>query len=166
MDRAANDDKKKYVIRGTSDIFGVDSEELNDSLLTTSKDDTSRIEKNNLADVLYLSACGQHEVNREILIDGVNYGSLSYCISKAYGDSDFSDIVAFIRAVKSNMRENMPFQTPKLRTSLELSLDSDSLGLPLIPPVYEEKSKSLFIWTLIFAFVLMSIIWVLWKRMR
>ena len=166
MDRATSDDKKKYVIRGTSDIFGVDSEELNDSLLTTSKDDTSRIEKNNLADVLYLSACGQHEVNREITINGVNYGSLSYCISKAYGDSDFSNIVAFKGAVKSNMREKMPFQTPQLRTSLELSLDADSLGLPLIPPVHEEKSKSFFTWTLIFAFVLISIIWVLWKRMR
>ena len=166
MDRATSDEKEKYVVRGTSDIFGVDSEILNDSLSSTSKDDTFRIENNNLADVLYLSACGQHEINREIMIDGVNYGSLSYCMFKAYGESDFSNIIAFVKAVKSNMRENMPFQTPKIRTSLELSLDTDSLGLPMIPPVHEEKSRYFYLWTLIFTFILVSITWVLWKRMR
>lgn len=168
MDRATCDDNYNYIVRGTSEIFGLDSELINDSLLTTSKDDTSRIEKNNIADVIYLSACGQHEVNREITVNGINYGSLSYCISKAYEEKSFRDIAAFIRAVKSNMREIMPFQTPKIRTSLEITIDSDSLGLPQTFPLHQEKPRTNYLWSLIIVlvFVLVSLILLLWKKKK
>lgn len=167
MDRNTNETtEKKYVVRGTDETFGVANAEVNDSLLAYSRDDTTRIEKNNIADVLYLSACGQHELNREITVDGLNYGSLSYCISRAYRKNGINDISTFIHDVMATMKTEMPFQTPKIRTSLALHLDTDSLETPQISSTSNEIADDSNLRILILIVLSVLVICALWKLME
>ena len=166
MDRNTNETtEKKYVVRGTDETFGVAKNEISDSLLAYSRDDTTRIEKNNIADVLYLSACGQHELNREITVEGVNYGSLSYCISNAYRENGINDISTFVNAVMATMKIEMPFQTPKIRTSLALHLDTDSLETPQLSSNSDEVADNRNLLILILIVVSVLVICALWKLM-
>ena len=166
MDRNTNETtEKKFVVRGTDETFGVAKAEVNDSLLAYSRDDTTRIEKNNIADVLYLSACGQHELNREITVDGLNYGSLSYCISRAYRKNGINDISTFIHDVMATMKTEMPFQTPKIRTSLALHLDTDSLETPQISSTSNEIADDSNLRILILIVLSVLVICALWKLM-
>ena len=166
MDRNTNETtEKKHVVRGTDETFGVANAEVNDSLLAYSRDDTTRIEKNNIADVLYLSACGQHELNREITVDGLNYGSLSYCISRAYRKNGINDISTFIHDVMATMKTEMPFQTPKIRTSLALHLDTDSLETPQISSTSNEIADDSNLRILILIVLSVLVICALWKLM-
>ena len=166
MDRNTNETtEKKFVVRGTDETFGVAKAEVNDSLLAYSRDDTTRIEKNNIADVLYLSACGQHELNREITVDGVNYGSLSYCISREYRKNGINDISTFIHDVMATMKTEMPFQTPKIRTSLALHLDTDSLETPQISSTSNEIADDSNLRILILIVLSVLVICALWKLM-
>ena len=166
MDRNTNETtEKKNVVRGTDETFGVANAEVNDSLLAYSRDDTTRIEKNNIADVLYLSACGQHELNREITVDGLNYGSLSYCISRAYRKNGINDISTFIHDVMATMKTEMPFQTPKIRTSLALHLDTDSLETPQISSTSNEIADDSNLRILILIVLSVLVICALWKLM-
>ena len=166
MDRNTNETtEKKNVVRGTDETFGVANAEVNDSLLAYSRDDTTRIEKNNIADVLYLSACGQHELNREITVDGLKYGSLSYCISRAYRKNGINDISTFIHDVMATMKTEMPFQTPKIRTSLALHLDTDSLETPQISSTSNEIADDSNLRILILIVLSVLVICALWKLM-
>lgn len=159
------DEKDNYIIRGSSEIFGVDDDELRDSLMSISDDDTTRIEKNNQADVLYLSACGQHEVNREIVVDSVSYGSLSYCVFVAYSGKGVRDISDFVNAVLSNMKVKMPFQTPRIRSSIEIRQETGELSVPEVLTKYDKISYRSIVLVLLGALVLVTLICLLW-RMR
>lgn len=159
------DEKDDYVIRGSSEIFGVNDDELRDSLMFISDDDTTRIEKNDQADVLYLSACGQHEVNREIVVDRVCYGSLSYCVSVAYSGKGVHDISDFINAVLSNMKVKMPFQTPRIRSSIEIRQETEILSVPEVLKKNDNITYRSIVLVLIGALVLITLICLLW-RMR
>ena len=82
MNRGVSDRKgDSAIVRGVRDIFdfGMLNPDKEDSLRNASQDTVVQIEKNG-ADVYYISACRSYEKNYECVINGIGYGSLSYCI--------------------------------------------------------------------------------------
>lgn len=119
MDRG-DCDSTSVVYRGTSDIFGE---------VVTPKDiecrfyrDTTLIELSNNANVVYISACQSHSQNKEINIEGVGYGSLSYAIGNALDPFNLSDIKGFIDNIVLTMNEYAKYQTPGIRSSFNYSM--------------------------------------------
>ena len=104
--------------RGTSDIFGKDV--TDEAIKNRFKRDTSRIEINNNASVVYLSACQANSRNAEITSpDGEGYGSLSYAVAGALKDGGVKDINAFLDRVVTAMDTLVPYQTPGIRASFD-----------------------------------------------
>ncbi len=106
------------VYRGTSDIFG----EIitDDDIKKRFNRDTSKIEINNNAAVVYLSACQANSRNAEIITkEGVRYGSLSYAVAGALGDRGVRDVTAFLDRVVVAMDSLVPYQRPGIRASFE-----------------------------------------------
>lgn len=104
--------------RGTSDIFGKDV--TDEAIKNRFKRDTSKIEINNNASVVYLSACQANSRNAEITSpDGEGYGSLSYAVAGALKDGGVKDINAFLDRVVTAMDTLVPYQTPGIRASFD-----------------------------------------------
>lgn len=104
-------------IRGTKDIFGEES--LTNALSDEQKYNSSfvGIEKNG-ADVVYISACKPWDVNKEIRIDGIGYGSLSYSVAMALDHADMSDITQWLDYIYFEMKEDLGLaQTPMFNNS-------------------------------------------------
>lgn len=161
--------KGDAVVRGTFEIFGSIQPDEDDPRYNQ-PDDTSLIEKRNMADVIYLSACGQHEINREIIVEGIGYGSLSYSFAKAFFLSGLSNKVLFLDAVYAAMEQYQPLQTPKVRVSfvynngreVDDTLPSDQIE------VGNEESQGYIVYiivaTIVFIFLIVLFIWKRKKR--
>lgn len=106
------------VYRGASDIFG--KEITASAIKKRFNRDTSKIEINNNAAVVYLSACQANSRNAEITrLDGKGYGSLSYAVAGALKDGVVKDMKAFLNRVVVAMDTIVPYQTPGIRASFE-----------------------------------------------
>ena len=119
MQRVPDEDvDTTMVYRGTSDIFG---EIITDDVIKKRFNrDTSKIEINNNAAVVYLSACQANSRNAEIITkEGVRYGSLSYAVAGALGDRGVRDVTAFLDRVVVAMDSLVPYQRPGIRASFE-----------------------------------------------
>ena len=104
--------------RGTSDIFGKDVSD--EAIKNRFKRDTSKIENNKNASVVYLSACQANSKNAEIIGSaGERYGSLSYAVAGALKDGGVKDMDAFLDRVVSAMDTLVPYQTPGIRASFD-----------------------------------------------
>lgn len=156
------------IVRGTFEIFG-SIQPSEDDPRYNQPDDTSLIEKGNMADVIYLSACGQHEINREIIVEGKGYGSLSYSLVKAVSSSGLSDKVSFLDAVYAAMKQYQPLQMPKVRASFSYNngWEVDDT-LPGVQSVAEdEESQGYTCYIIVATIVLISLIVLfIWKRKK
>ena len=150
--------------RGTSDIFG---KEISDEAIKNRfKRDTSKIEINNNAAVVYLSACQANSRNAEITSsEGIGYGSLSYAVAGVLKDGDVKDMNVFLDRVVMAMDTLVPYQTPGIRASFEYQRpDNSEVETPTtsIESKQEDHSKAYTI-AIVAAFaLLMFFIW----RMR
>lgn len=110
--KGANDN---LPIRGTMDIFG--EETLSEGLSDYFKTDSTEIEKDG-AEVVYISACKPWDVNQEIRINDVGYGSLSYSIAMALDNVDISDIPNWLDYIYYEIKEDLGLsQTPMFNNS-------------------------------------------------
>lgn len=119
IDRAPSAGMPSRTVRGVSDIFGTDSlpEHRIDSLRRSYR------KKDNVpivggCDIAYVSACGSDELNKEIVVDGKGYGSLSYAVACALRYKDFTTAVPFLSLVDSLMKTGPSAQVPVIRTNL------------------------------------------------
>ena len=156
------------VYRGTSDIFG--KVITDDAIKKRFNRDTSKIEINHNAAVIYLSACQANSRNAEIITkDGVGYGSLSYAVAGALKDGGVRDMTAFLNRVIVSMDTLVPYQRPGIRASfeyyrppvskediLEMNAGEDALG---------ERAKWMFI-IAIAVTILITLVWRMKKTLK
>ena len=165
IDRKSGSDNT--IIRGTYDIFGA-KRPSSDEARFKQPDDTTRIEKGIMADVIYISACAQYDINREIVKQGRGYGALSYSLGQALVQPGLDDKSVFIDSVRAYMALNQPLQSPKIRASFEYEIVRGKKIAPVANSDEEspiEDSSSPFI-VLILVVVISVIIGVVWIRMK
>ncbi len=120
------------VFRGAYDIFG---QSVPDDLYRHRfKNDTSSIQINSNAHVVYISACQAHSRNQEIMTpSGERYGSLSYAVACSLDDNGLSCMPSFLDGIKSVMGNIVPGQRPIIRASF--LYDKETISAPL----YDDK---------------------------
>ena len=141
MDR----DPGKNNYRGTEEIFGADllsSDEIKELRDKYDLEDNNSLTGNkNWADVIYISACGSHQRNYEIEVDGKTFGSLSYYFYKAYTQKGLLDLPSFMTCLFENMTSDkvMKFhgQEPVIRNTVGWSKPIDDE-----PIIYDPKPRN------------------------
>jgi hypothetical protein len=153
------------VYRGTSDIFGkVITDEAQKKRFNR---DTSKIEINHNATVVYLSACQAYSKNAEITRpDGKGYGSLSYAVAGALNDGGVNDLIVFLDRVVTAMDTLVPYQNPGIRASFEYQRpDNAKVDTPNVSIADKEEGHSkAYIIAIVAAFALL--LFVIWRMRR
>ena len=155
------------IYRGGLPIFGADHL-VPDSLVSIKKKwrakQPSSLTSDTLAHVLYLSACNSYERNKEIIVDSVGFGSLSYAISKAFEKYDLSNLYAWREAILDKMKKDVPFQSPQTRSSL--SFDTIEVTESPIKISETRDSKITYIIVGVILTVLLFVLWIMKKVMK
>lgn len=153
------------VFRGTSDIFG--KEITDEAIIKRFNRDTSKIEINKDAAVVYLSACQANSRNAEIVTkDGVGYGSLSYAVAGALMDGGVRDITAFLDRVIVSMDSLVPYQQPGIRASFEYHRPPVSKEDILVVNSGEDASGEKAKWMFIIAIAVSILITLVWRMKK
>ena len=153
------------VYRGTSDIFG---EVITDSAIKKRFNrDTSKIEINHAATVVYLSACQAHSKNAEITLpNGNGYGSLSYAVAEALKHGKLNDMKAFLDRVVTAMDTLVRYQTPGIRASFDYQRPEIITVVTPPTPVRDEDVSHSKIYILAIAAALALLLVLIWKMKR
>ena len=160
--------KDTCIVRGTYEIFGAVRSSADEARFKQ-PDDTSRIDKGLLSDVIYISACAQYDINREIIVKGKGYGSLSYSLGQALISPGTDNVVSFLDSVMAYMAQNQPLQIPKIRTSIEYKIKQDAYGALAAnygEETNEDITASLLIPIAIVVVIFSLIICYIWIRMK
>lgn len=110
-------------IRGTEDIFGIESKAQAEQLRKIYRNpDSKEITKEaNEADVIYLSACMSYQNNYETRHNGKFYGSLTLCLCQAYSETGISNIANTVAVISKKMRLISQFgQKMAVRSTIKL----------------------------------------------
>lgn len=170
MDKGSKKDKTKY--RGGASIFGANdlsSEKLQHLLdLRTVEEAETPLKKQGIADLLILSACKSFQRNREVIIGGKGYGSLSYAMYSSYKNFGMTDLYRWLDGIYDEMQEIAFTQTPKVRTTLEYSFPIEQSSPKEAPIEPEEEAnddlnpKTIVILSIVGLLILVLI----WTRLR
>lgn len=165
--KTENDDHG-IIYRGGADIFGSnDTPPIKlDSILRKRKlmDGFNVESMKDGADIAILSACKSYQKNREVKIDGVGYGSLSYSMAMTFKTTDFFNINDWIKSVISYMGEMVYTQDPQLRTTLNMDFNSsNSIMTPVAKELSTDQKCFPFIIRVLFLFTFIILCY-LWKR--
>ncbi len=153
------------VYRGTSDIFGQNV--THDDELRRFNRDTSIIEVNNNATVVYISACQANSRNAEILSpDGTRYGSLSYAVAGALSDGGIKDLKAFLDRVVKSMDALVPYQTPGIRASFDYQRPAIPERIIKADTINEESQTRPRAYPFVFVIALAALIVAIWRMKR
>lgn len=170
MDKGSKKDKTKY--RGGANIFGANnlsSEKLQYLLDHRTVEETETpLKKQGVADILILSACKSFQRNREVIIEGKGYGSLSYAMYSSYKNFGMNDLHRWLDGIYNEMQEIAFTQTPKVRTTLEYSFPIKKKSIKEAPVESEEEaSEDLNPKTIvILSIVGLLILALIWMRLR
>ena len=120
LDRSENAIQTTAILRGTGDIFGknVDAQIYLRHKYKTSKDLIPKLE--GMSDVVFVSACKEYEKNKEILVDGTGYGSLTYALVNNMLHITTFNITKFIEGIKETMYSLKLGQNPGFRASFDI----------------------------------------------
>ncbi|MCR5454473.1 MAG: caspase family protein [Bacteroidales bacterium] len=156
MDRDGDDELENdsIVYRGGANFFGSNmiSQDSIDNINATRMTPSEPIEKiSGGADVVLISACMSYLITKEITIDGVNYGPLSYAMSQSFATANFHNLESWINGVKTStkkfnsnpeirttcdyLHKNVPNKNPQQNYSsaqTTRSQDSENEGFPYI----------------------------------
>lgn len=170
MNKGAKKDETKY--RGGSSIFGANTlsnEELQElQTHRTIEDADTPLKKQGIADILVLSACKSFQRNKEVVIGGKGYGSLSYAMYHSFKHTGMSDLYKWIDGIYNEMQEIAFTQTPKVRTSLEYSFpikQSPKIEVP-VEPADETNECVKQIIIVILSIIGLLILVVIWKSLK
>ena len=143
MDKGSPKGKTKY--RGGASIFGANglSCEKLQYLLDhrTVEEVDPPLKKQGIADILILSACKSFQRNREVIIRGKGYGSLSYAMYYSYKNFGMTDLHRWLDGIYNEMQDIAFTQTPKVRTTLEYSFPIKQSSTRKIPIESEEEAN-------------------------
>lgn len=143
MDKGSPKGKTKY--RGGASIFGANglSCEKLQYLLDhrTVEEVDPPLKKRGFADILILSACKSFQRNREVIIRGKGYGSLSYAMYYSYKNFGMTDLHRWLDGIYNEMQDIAFTQTPKVRTTLEYSFPIKQSSTRKIPIESEEEAN-------------------------
>lgn len=143
MDKGSPKGKTKY--RGGASIFGANglSCEKLQYLLDhrTVEEVDPPLKKQGIADILILSACKSFQRNREVIIRGKGYGSLSYAMYYSYKNLGMTDLHRWLDGIYNEMQDIAFTQTPKVRTTLEYSFPIKQSSTRKIPIESEEEAN-------------------------
>lgn len=127
MNKSSKKDKTKY--RGGASIFGANTfsnERLSDLLAHRTNEEAATIlKRRDLSDILILSACKSFQRNKEVVIGGTGYGSLSYAMYLSYKNFGVSDLYKWLDGVYYEMKKIAFTQTPAIRTTLDYSFPEE-----------------------------------------
>lgn len=165
MDKDA--DKSSEVVRGTEEIFGADAL-TQDSIthlreLYNVKDESSVATSDDMANAVFISACGSNQRNYEIKTDDLSYGSLTFYFCKVFQEKGIKDINDFMSSLYEEMTadKTMKFhgQKPVMRNSLGWNPPQEDGYLPPLPPPLgnDDCDKSL-LWLVVGSIVIFSLI--------
>lgn len=165
MDRDTENESTDDIYRGGLAIFG--SNVLSPDSLIAIKErwkskQKSDLYNDTLAHIIYLSACNSYERNKEIVVDSIGYGSLSYAVVKAFNEYDLSNITEWRNSIIALMKEYVPFQSPQTRSSLEFDVQLKSA--PIIEISSSKGIDEIHVGVAIAVLILLSII--IWKILR
>jgi len=142
------DSKETYYYRGGYPVFSPDNKvrEVKDHVL----EDIIKIEaSNNLADVLYVSACLSNQLNMEVHVDKKKwYGSLSYAFSEAYQAHGLNNLELLCQGIKQNISKQNKWhsQCPEFATNIQpfnISTEVENEKPKAIPPSEKSIGESL-----------------------
>ena len=121
LDRSEDVIQSTSIFRGTGDIFGknVDPTIYLRHKYKTSKDIIPK--SDGMSDVLFASACKEYQKNKEIIVDGIGYGSLTYALVNNMQNIIFFNITKFIEGIKETMYTQKLAQDPGFRASFEIN---------------------------------------------
>lgn len=118
----------KKIVRGSADIFGpVVDKAILDSLksIRYAQDNASLSDDPGLSKAVYLSACRASQRNKEVVINGQGYGSLSYAFASAYDNHQgISDLPAVLSDVQAWMKKYA--QEPVFHFSFPIILNNNT----------------------------------------
>lgn len=128
MDKGANKAISDSIIyRGCADIFGsneISADSLNHILgKRTEMDSIMADSMGDGADIVVLSACKSYQKNREVRIDSIGYGSLSYSLVQSLEKNSFCNIKDWVDDVSKYMEKYAFTQQPQLRTTLAITIE-------------------------------------------
>jgi hypothetical protein len=169
-------DNSEDIYRGTDEIFGAESLSP-DSIVAIrdryfTNDNTPVISSENMATAIFIGACGTHQRNYEIKIDGVGHGSLSYYFCQTVKEKGIADINVFLSSLYSSMTEDatMRFhgQRPNIRTSFGWKAPELPRYIPTpTAPLVVEESSAWRLWFFIsIGLILLFISVVVWKKKK
>lgn len=122
-DRSIEDNKSDVVIRGSRNIFGESSNGENLDIYKYKTPQQPITMTDQMSHVVYISACKAHQVNRETVQNGINYGSLSYAFCDTYRTTEISDITSFAQQVNRRMKKIAAAQNLGARASFILDIE-------------------------------------------
>lgn len=99
------------------------------------------LKKQGIADILILSACKSFQRNREVIIRGKGYGSLSYAMYYSYKNFGMTDLYRWIDGIYNEMQDIAFTQTPQVRTTLEYSFPIKQSFTKKIPIESEQDAN-------------------------
>lgn len=151
--------------RGTSDIFG--KEVTDEAIKRRFKRDSSKIEVNNNASVVYLSACQANSRNAEITSpDGEGYGSLSYAVAGALKDGGVKDINSFLDRVVTAMDTLVPYQTPGIRASFDYQRPEITKAVTSTASPGDKEGSHSIAYIIAIAAAMALLLFVIWRTRR
>jgi hypothetical protein len=99
------------------------------------------------------------------VVKGVHYGSLSFAIANAIRDIGISNFEGFVHNTIDIMNQQVPTQSPVLRTSLDISIDKREV--PAMPVgSQQENENSWYLYCVGIALLFAIIIYFVWKKKK
>lgn len=169
--RGPNEDKNA-IYRGGADVLGYDLLSPDSQLVVRKKqiiqDETPIEIREAWSDLLIVSACKSNQKNREILIDGMHYGPLSYSMFLSFESTGLNDLKCWLNNIFNFMNSSSPLQTPEVRTTisdLEPTCPSNAEEKTSEGESLEEDTNYIIIATLLSSIILFCmVIWIMKKR--
>lgn len=169
IQRGENDSTTVY--RGVEDVFGAEklsTQELEElKKLHYEVNDQNMSREDNIAKIVYFSACLARQRNQEIEKDGTHYGSLSYALAQNLNSKNLHNLSEFIDGLVNQMKELRLSQDPNVRTNFDYEMPETVL--PDGPTAtYTSTSEGFSIWAIsgISIIVILIVLILVWKRKR
>lgn len=171
MDRSAYEESS-IVYRGVEDVFGAENLSESDKIELRNRQYEATISQlkrsAGQSKVIYFSACLARQRNRQVEIDGKQFGSLSTAITRSFKQYSMANIEAFLDNVYNEMYELRLSQTPDARSNFGYKAPVRD-NIPSCKSVESEDNPTQWILWIgggIVAIVLLILVVVLWRKKK
>lgn len=171
MDRGASDESS-IVYRGVEDVFGAENLSESDKIELRNRQyeaQNSQLKRSaGQSKVIYFSACLARQRNRQVEIDGKQFGSLSTAITRSLKQYPMANIEVFLNNIYNVMYELRLSQTPDARNNFGYKAPVRD-NIPSCESAESESNPTKWILWIgggIVAIVLLFLVVVLWRKKK